>query len=378
MRGQTHLQFATEQSKLYGVGNLDAVAQKARELQVGGHLIITAGDAKYKGVILNFLAHLYALGLKNTLIMSFDDELLPVVGHHGVRVSIPKDGSIPGCSTFRASGSLRVLPTAVTKHAGVLVSLIEAANAAHGPPFSVTWMDADCLFTGAVSYFDWLAANMGGSADAVDVIAQRGRHPYPLYRKIGSTICVGLMTIAPTAKALDFYTDYYASWSKRRGCDDQILFNEVAKAHGAFAPWIRSVEKKMVYGSLDDGEKMSIGPPPLKVNGTRAMRLGLLPYSRFPRGVAHSHRIGALSEWDAMLCSAHPPLAWHQQMWKDGQKKVTVMKRDGVFALNDGWESGAVDLGTAQTFFNRTVKTCPGTSMTASQIAAAARAAMKG
>ena len=107
------------------------------------------------------------------------------------------------------------------------------------------------------------------------------------------------------------------------------------------------------------------------------MRLGLLPYSRFPRGVAHSHRIGALSEWDAMLCSAHPPLAWHQQMWKDGQKKVTVMKRDGVFALNDGWESGAVDLGTAQTFFNRTVKTCPGTSMTASQIAAAARAAMK-
>ena len=70
--------------------------------------------------------------------------------------------------------------------------------------------------------------------------------------------------------------------------------------------------------------------------------------------------------------------AGHQQMWKDGQKKVTVMKRDGVFALNDGWESGAVDLGTAQTFFNRTVKTCPGTSMTASQIAAAARAAMKG
>ena len=68
----------------------------------------------------------------------------------------------------------------------------------------------------------------------------------------------------------------------------------------------------------------------------------------------------------------------NQQMWKDGQKKVTVMKRDGVFALNDGWESGAVDLGTAQTFFNRTVKTCPGTSMTASQIAAAARAAMKG
>ena len=76
--------------------------------------------------------------------------------------------------------------------------------------------------------------------------------------------------------------------------------------------------------------------------------------------------------------ATHPPLAWHQQMWKDGQKKVTVMKRDGVFALNDGWESGAVDLGTAQTFFNRTVKTCPGTSMTASQIAAAARAAMKG
>ena len=73
MRGQTHLQFATEQSKLYGVGNLDAVARKARELQVGGHLIITAGDAKYKGVILNFLAHLYALGLKNTLIVATAD-----------------------------------------------------------------------------------------------------------------------------------------------------------------------------------------------------------------------------------------------------------------------------------------------------------------
>ena len=133
MRGQTHLQLATEQSKLYGVGNLDAVARKARELQVGGHLIITAGDAVQGSD--SFLAHLYALGLKNTLIMSFDDELL-VIGYHG-GVGVPKDGSIPGCSKFRQSGSLRVLRQ-VTKHAGILVSLLEAANAAHGPP-SVTW-----------------------------------------------------------------------------------------------------------------------------------------------------------------------------------------------------------------------------------------------
>ena len=79
-----------------------------------------------------------------------------------------------------------------------------------------------------------------------------------------------------------------------------------------------------------------------------------LPYSRFPRGVAHSHLIGAS---DGTRCCAGAPAPRLAPADVEGRpEEVTVMKRDGVFALNDE-ESGAVDLGTAQTFFNRTVKT---------------------
>ena len=294
------------------------------------HIVVTISDWMYRPILLNWMVHMHHNNVLEYLVLCLDQKTLDLVGHwsvggHGIL--------IPECherlDIFRF------------RHVMVQALLKE--------DYIVALVDADCVWLR--NALPWILP----LAQRADIIAQMGFAPNKTYFKRGVTACAGFLILMPTENTRRFYHTYLRGLGK--GVDDQWLLNSVLERQNAFS--FTHNESSYFFNQKD----VLISKPPPVANAKFAVRLGLLPYNRFPRMN------------DLKVFRDDDPIVWHntknwsvipkpgpkgnrardKQWLVDGKlvnitwvnvsmsKVVTrkeAMKKAGVFALvNTPWEN---------------------------------------
>lgn len=212
-------------------------------------------------------------------------------------------------------------------------------------PFHVTWSDSDCLWLRR-SYLSWLDEQMHLAPRALTLLAQRGMDArHRVVQSVGCLASNGLYTLFPTAGAEQLMAEAEHAMFSSAALDDQLIFNDVLDAGGAFD----FPQRRLPY--MLSGRD---APIDFSVEASR-YRIGLLNYEEFPRGAklrrpssdrglsfwtgAAAAGEGTSQEWRRIyLCDpARRPLVWHLQAPKNGTVKQRAMAADGVWALSGDW-----------------------------------------
>ena len=215
------------------------------------------------------------------------------------------------------------------KHFAMLAAI--EASLASSQPFSITFSDNDCIWL-RTSYLTWLDAHAADVPNGTVFVAQRGMDKRGgVFRQAGSVACIGLYTFFPTPQALELMRRLIQHiLHSPRTFDDQVTFNAVAAAAGAF----RFANGRLNYTS------MASTAIDFTLDSSH-YRIGLLNYEEFPRGISISDRgasgSGFSREWRRIwACNPQPrALVWHLQAPKNGDAKRLSMEADGVWAIGN-------------------------------------------
>jgi hypothetical protein len=148
---------------------------------VGKRIILTGGDGNYRGVVMNWMALMDNINVRDYIVLCFNETLFDVVGSwkeggHGIMVS--------GCISFQEMAFMKFIAMNVLVRAG----------------YVTTWSDSDCIWLK-----DFFPQWIDPYASKVDMIGQRGGYPIRFVKLIGVSICTGLMTFFPTTKAISIF-----------------------------------------------------------------------------------------------------------------------------------------------------------------------------
>ncbi len=328
---RSEIPIKTVQSEVE-IKQMEDLGKLAAKRAQNGHVVITMTDWTYRGVALNWIAHMKYLGLTNFVVVATEKRVLPLLGEYGTLFEPKKMNTSAKGWEIKCKNS----PLWYVKHASILAAMKGTLM----DKIAVTWSDADCIWFG--DYTSWLNKNHPG--EKIDIVAQRGKHPAVIAKKRGSTLSIGLCTLFPTTNALSFYEDFvynkYIDAVYKGNCDDQVLINELLERGGSFG------NINTTYQSTKQGQPIVYAKVSEdKVNIT--VIAGLLPYPEFPRGTLTSLS-AQTAEWNKYRCNGS--IIWHLLAQKKSADKHSHMVEMGVFSLRDGWEK-ATTWAEAETFF---------------------------
>lgn len=240
------------------------------------HIVVTISDWMYRPILLNWMVHMHYNNVLEYLVLCLDQKTLDLVGHwskggHGIL--------IPECherlDIFRF------------RHIMVQALLKE--------DYIVVLVDADCIWLR--NALPWILP----LSQRADIVAQMGFAPNKTFYRRGVTACAGFLTLMPTASTRHFYHTYLRGLGA--GVDDQWLLNSVLERHCAFT--FADNETNYFFNQKD----VLISKPPAAGYAQFSIRLGLLPYHRFPRMN------------DLTVFREDDPIVWHNtKNWSVPQK----------------------------------------------------------
>jgi len=319
------------------IKQIEDLGKLAAKRAQNGHVVVTMTDWTYRGVALNWIAHMKYLGLTNFIVVATEKKLLPLLGEYGTLFEPKEMNTQPKGRERKCKHS----PLWYVKHASILAAMRGTVMG----KIAVTWSDADCIWFG--DYTSWLNKNHPG--ERIDIVAQRGKHPAEIANKYGSILSIGLYTLFPTTNALLFYEDFvYNKFNDavyKGHCDDQVVINKVLEKDGSFGNINTTYQstkqgQPIVYAKLSEN-KINI-----------SVIAGLLPYPEFPRGILIHGRTPSVpvqtAEWNKYRC--HGSIIWHLLAAKKSADKHSHMVGMGVFSLRGGWEK-ATTWAQAEAFF---------------------------
>ena len=301
-------------------------------------VVLTGADWGYRGVLFNWIRHMEKISVSNYLVLCYDSRTLDVVGSfrsggHGVLVS--------NCNTSEVHRSPQGVRTNVDmtqkmlmKHVAVGMALSEGVTA--------VWSDVDALwlspFLSTAVLREWTNA---------DIVGQMGTFPETVFRKKGVSLCTGLFVVFPSHTSIAFYDHMLVTIQETgRYQSDQLALNELLDSVGAFdhllvdtslddaLQWFdlpfrhfnrRRYDKEFITSRSAVNHTVLFSDPPVGIP-----RIGLLPFSKFPRDKTR--------HWKAIL-SGFAPSIYHMLSMKNGTRKVLEFQNDGVFMLENDWDS---------------------------------------
>ncbi len=289
------------------------------------HAYVSFVDHGYREIGLNWIATAPRDVLEATTIFTTDMASLTALKPVAVRAHLPRRYSTE-CQVFHSKWLL--------KHAIVLAVLLEA-NRTKKVDF-VTWFDIDCLIL--KPYHSWLNQKLArlSRGDDINLFAQRGTHPRPVYERVGATICLGLFTVRPSA--VEFYESFWSSITEKPASSDENSVNEVeyritCREDDQWAfnvhveKWMGLNYSMLVKNDLNVDSELVISNE-LGVRTDRQIITAFLPYAEFPRGLSSELNI---TEFQQLRDKG--ARVWHMGADKIGESKKSAMKRDGVWLL---------------------------------------------
>jgi hypothetical protein len=262
---------------------------------VDKRIILTGGDGNYRGVVMNWMALMDNINVRDYIVLCFNKTLFDVVGSwkeggHGVMVS--------GCISFQEMAFMKFIAMNVLVRAG----------------YVTTWTDCDCLWLK-----DFFPQWIDPYASKVDMIGQRGNYPKRFVKLIGVAVCTGLLTFFPTANTLRIFDEVMAliPTFNVSNCD-QLLLNTALQNLGTF-----NIPKLMPNGSNLDITVSSIPNAPV---------IAFLPFIPFMR----SSNLGmwmklAAGKGGSSMC------IWHLQTPKYSEAKLERIDSVYLLALAPNW-----------------------------------------
>lgn len=256
------------------------------------HIIVTMSDWIYRPMLLNWMAHMNNLDVLEYLVLCLDKMTYDLVGpwfEGGNGILVPECHERVEIFRFRH----------------ILVQTLLKDN------FIVILVDSDCVWL--KNALPWILS-LAGSAD---IVAQMGFAPNSTFMRRGVTACAGFLTVLPTTRTLHFYQLYVSGLAPK--VDDQWHLNFMLEKYNAFQ--FESNDTSYFH----EQPNVVISRPPTDDQRVFHIKLGLLPYYKFPRMN------------DLQVYKHDDPVVWHNtKNWsvprREGQKKNRA--RDKQWEVN--------------------------------------------
>lgn len=236
----------------------------ARRVAVGNMTILAAGDWDYRELVLNWVLHAHKLRYSNALVLSMDGELHADL----TRRRIPSFDDSANLARWNGTVLQRHIQ-AVRMERWLAVSALVSAG-------------LDVLATDASTVFlrDFVPALVGTPAD-VDVLAQRDDWPVEALNRMGSAVNAGFNYLR--ARRGPLVARFLADVVARGLIEFYLRWNNIADQYGwslvlaesAVRPGTSVVANETTLATLKRWKCMQKGEP--------CLRVGFLPYDRFPR-----------------------------------------------------------------------------------------------
>jgi hypothetical protein len=276
-------------------------------------VVLTSSDWKYRGVLLNWMAHMQHLKISNYIVICVDDKTHTLVGDwqnggNGLYAS--------GCTSSNKIFEIRHRVAEV---------LLTDNN------LTVILSDADCIWL-TDFYESWLSPHRY----SVDIIAQMGKYPVHAFIKYGATACAGFVVVNPTSGGKRFYREYISRMTANQ--DDQMVLNTVLGDMNAFH--FEERLSQTLHVPINDTVNLHMATPVSTGNvSSEPIQMALLPHMKFPRIVVEKHGIRTFQSFQDYM--AHKPVVWHIAPPKGSAKgsspRIYLLKATGMFVLDSKW-----------------------------------------
>lgn len=231
-------------------GHMLAAAKRlSRTTSYGDHIIVTISDWDYRPLLLNWMVHMLFLNISEYIVLCLDSRTYDLVGawHDGGHgILVPEYHERLEIFRFR--------------HTMVRTLLRRG--------YSVVLVDNDCVWLKNAMH--WILPAHGQA----DILAQMGFAPNGTFYRQGVTACAGFLVLFPTDRTRHFYDLYVDGLGPN--VDDQWHLNAMLEKYNAFN--FKSNKTTYFHSQME----IIISQPPL-MHGEFCIRLGLLPYYKFPR-----------------------------------------------------------------------------------------------
>lgn len=277
------------------------------------YVIITSSDWNYRGVLLNWMAHMHHLKISNYIVLSIDRKTYSLVGDwmeggNGLFVC--------GCNSNNKIFEIR--------HRVAEVLLTENN-------LTVILSDGDCIWL-MDFYKTWLSSYRY----SVDIIAQMGKYPVATYTKYGASACAGLVIVNPTAGGKRFYHKFIDNL--RTNQDDQVVLNNMLIEMNGFRFPVKLSQS--VNSHINSTTALHIASPAIVTKDhLNSVQMAFLPHIKFPRIVVEKQSIRTFQSFQKYL--AHKPNVWHiappKSSAKGSSPRIYLLKATGMFVLDSKW-----------------------------------------
>ena len=293
--------------------NRDYVTSVAKHTKlISDFIVVTSSDWNYRGITINFVAHMYHIGVTNFIVLCHDKKTLSLIGDwenegHGMLVS--------GCNSYNKIFQIRhrVAEVMLSNNLTVILS------------------DGDCVWLQNF-YASWILPYRY----AVDVIAQMGRYPEGIFREYGAAACAGLLIVHPSPAGLAFYRRYISRMTLV--VDDQVVLNAQLREHNAF-----QFDGRLPQGSvgMTNFSPAADGLHMPRSDSNATLRMAFLPHHKFPRVSLSTHDVGLFRIYGEYM--RHDPLVWHiappKRAARGAHPRIYLLKVSGVFVPDSNWHT---------------------------------------
>lgn len=226
-------------SAMYNVKELRRKANQAARRSTDGSVVLVSASFDYAPVLVNWLANVERLGVRNWLVVCFDKPMRQFLERRGAT-------SLVLCQT-------RALP----QHQGIWLARLAILRDLIAKGIAVTLSDLDAIWLKDATPYLHVA----------DVVASRGSHPSWASDAWGASLCMGLIRFNPGSEA------FVKLFLLREGTgDDQCAVNQALKRVNL--TWTTPLPLPYVNSSTTDTGVAA---------NCRGLTVALLPHSTFVR-----------------------------------------------------------------------------------------------